>query len=141
MESKIDILSSLRQLFQDLVAPEVREIRGDLKAVDARFNSTDVKIEGMGARLDQKIDTVGARLDQKIDTVGARLDQKIDSLSGRLDAVAESLRSDIKSSAASIVAALENAALRGQLEEKDEVAHLRERVTRLEERLQAKTVI
>ena len=65
----------IKSAFQDIVAPEIHALRGDMHAVTERI-----------AALDQKIDGVDARLSGKIDAVDGRLGARIDALSGRLDA-------------------------------------------------------
>jgi hypothetical protein len=83
-----DVVQSVGQAVQDFVAPEVRELKGAVKALDVKI---DTKIEALEVKLD-------------------------------------SFRTEI-------LAALENATLRGRLEDRTEIADLRERVARLEERL------
>ena len=56
--SRMGVCDQIKKAFQDLIAPELHAIRGDLR------------------RLDQKIDGIDARLSAKIDA----LDQKIDSV-------------------------------------------------------------
>ena len=57
---------------------EIRELRGEIKALD-------VKIDGVEQKLNSKIDGVEQKLNSKIDGVEKRLETKID---GVMDAVA-----------------------------------------------------
>jgi len=58
----VGVYDQIKKAFQDLIAPELHAIRGDIR------------------RLDQKIDGADARLTVKIDGLDARLTTKIDSL-------------------------------------------------------------
>ena len=63
----------VKKIIQDLVVPELHEIKTKLATVEVEIR-----------RLDQKIDTKIASLDQKIDTKIAGLEQKIDSVKEEL---------------------------------------------------------
>ena len=63
------VYDQLKKALQDIIAPELHEIRGDIRALDQKL-SGDVR------SLDQKI----GGLSQKIDGVDARLTVKIESL-------------------------------------------------------------
>src|SRR5262245_11432977 len=65
----VGVYDQIKKAFQDIVAPELHAIRGDIPVLDQ-------KIAGVEQRLDQKIGS----LDQKIDGVDARLSIKIDAL-------------------------------------------------------------
>ena len=66
---RMGVYDQLKKVLQDVVAPDLHAIRGELRLLDQ-------KIDGVDARLASKIDA----LDQKIDGVDARLATKIDSL-------------------------------------------------------------
>ena len=70
----------VKQIFQELVVPELREIKAEIKVLQTEIKRLDEKIDLQGARLEEKIDAQGARLDQKIEAQGARLDQRIEAL-------------------------------------------------------------
>jgi hypothetical protein len=59
----------IKKAFQDLIAPELHAIRGDIRVLDQ-------KIDGVDARLGTKIDA----LKEKIEDVDVRLTTKIDAL-------------------------------------------------------------
>ena len=63
------VYDQIKKAFQDIIAPELHAIRGDIRLLDQ-------KIDGADARLTVKIDS----LDQKIDGLDARLTTRIDSL-------------------------------------------------------------
>ena len=75
----------VKQIFQELVVPELREIKAEIKVLQTEIKRLDEKIDLQGARLEEKIEAQGARLDQKIEalhnemrTEFRRLDEKID---------------------------------------------------------------
>jgi len=76
----VGVYDQIKRAFQDLIAPELHAIRGDIRLLDQKIDGVDarltVKIDGLDARLTTKIDS----LDQKIDGLDARLTTKIDSL-------------------------------------------------------------
>jgi hypothetical protein len=98
-----DVVQSVRQLLQDFIAPELREINSDVK-----------------------------RLDSKIDSETSRLEDKIDSRSHELSTDIKRVESKMDSGFAQLRSMLENANLRAELETTRDIANLRERVTRLE---------
>ena len=75
----------VEQLIQELVVPELREIKAEVKVLQTEIKRLEEKIDLQGARLDEKIDTQGARLDDRIGSLRnemltefRRLDEKID---------------------------------------------------------------
>ncbi len=74
--TRVGVYDQIKKALQDLVAPELQAIRGDIHGVRADIRVLDQKIDGVDARLTTKIDA----LDQKIDDVGVRLTTRIDSL-------------------------------------------------------------
>jgi hypothetical protein len=102
-----DVVQSVRQLLQDFIAPELRELKSDLKQVDA-------KIDSESAGLRAKIDSETKRLEDKIVSEVGRLEDKVDSGFAQMKTL------------------LENARLRSELEATRDISNLRERVTRLE---------
>ena len=88
---------------QDFIAPQLREIKSDVK-----------------------------RLDSTIDSGTSRLEDKIDSRSRELNADIKRVESKMDSGFAQLRSVLENANLRAELEATRDIANLRERVTRLE---------
>ena len=102
-----DVVQSVRQLLQDFIAPELRELKSDLKQVDG-------KIDSESSILKAKIDSETERLEDKIVSEVGRLEDKMDSGFGQVKTL------------------LENAYLRSELEATRDISNLRERVTRLE---------
>jgi hypothetical protein len=113
-----DVVQSVRQLLQDFIAPELRELKSDVKQVDD-------KIEAESSKLKAKIDSESSSLKAKIDSESKRLEDKIVSEVGRLE-------DKVDSGFAQMRTLLENAYLRSELEATRDISNLRERVTRLE---------
>jgi predicted nuclease with TOPRIM domain len=93
-----NILETIRKGVQDFVAPEVRELRGDIRALGAKFDALHAEFSALHAEFD-------------------------------------SLRSESRSNQQALMAALQNAILRGEIGTQREISELRERVTRIEDQL------
>jgi hypothetical protein len=78
---RMGVYDQIKKAFQDIIAPEIHELRGEIRRVDQ-------KIDGVDDRLGVKIDA----LDNKIDNMDVRLTVKIDAL--RTEVVAELRRVD-----------------------------------------------
>jgi hypothetical protein len=113
-----DVVQSVRQLLQDFIAPELRELKSDVKQVDG-------KIDSESSSLKAKIDSETKRLEDKIVSEVGRLENKIVSEVGRVE-------DKVDSGFAQMRTLLENAYLRSELEATRDISNLRERVTRLE---------
>jgi len=131
-----DVVQSVRQLLQDFIAPELRELKSDVKGLDLKIDSESksltAKIDTETKSLAAKIDTETKSLAAKIDSETARLEEKIASESRQLGADFKRLESKMDSGFAQLHSMLENANLRAELEATRDIANLRERVTRLE---------
>jgi hypothetical protein len=92
------VYDQIKKAFQDIIAPEIHILRGDIERLDQ-------KIDGVDARLTIKIDALRTetvsmkaellaeirRLDARIDSV----DTRIDSVDRRIDGVDRELRTAI----------------------------------------------
>jgi hypothetical protein len=101
--SMSDVVQSVRQVLQDFIAPELRELKSDLKQVDAKIDSETAQLRADFKRLEDKVDSDFSRLEDKMDSGFAQMRTL-----------------------------LENAYLRSELEATRDISNLRERVTRLE---------
>jgi len=86
--SPMGVYDQIKKAFQDIVAPEIHALRGDIRLlgqkIDAVDQRLDQKIDGVDERLGQKIDELDQRITQKIDGLDQRLSQKIDGVDQRL---------------------------------------------------------
>jgi hypothetical protein len=120
-----DVAQSVRQLLQDLIAPELRELKSDIKQVDS-------KIDSESSGLNAKIDLETTSLKAKIDSETSSLKAKIDSETSQIRTDIKRLEDKMDSGFAQMRTLLENAYLRSELEATRDISNLRERVTRLE---------
>jgi chromosome segregation ATPase len=60
------VYDQIKKAFQDIVAPELHALRGDLRVVDQRIIALDQKLE-------QKIDAVDSRLTIRIEALAAQI--------------------------------------------------------------------
>ena len=81
---RMGVYDQITRAFQDLIAPELHAIRGDLRLLDQ-------KIDGVDARLSTKIDAI----DQKIDSVKSELLSEIRRVDTRIDGLDREVRTAI----------------------------------------------
>ena len=93
--ARVGAYDQMKKAFQDLIAPEIHALRGDIRVINEKVTALDQKIDGVDARLTAKIDGVDARLGGKIDGVETRLLDKIKDLDVRLTTKIDSLRNEI----------------------------------------------
>ena len=81
---------------QRVLLPQISELKGEIRVVNARMDSLDEKfsgrIDGLDEKLSERIDRLGEKIDGverrlefRIDEVDKRLGAKIDDLDKRLD--------------------------------------------------------
>ena len=95
----VGVYDQIKSAFQDIIAPELHSLRGDIRVLDQTIVVLDHKIVG----LDQKLDGVDARLTVKIDGLRAEtasmkgeLLAEIRRLDARIDGVDRELRTAIE---------------------------------------------
>ena len=95
----VGVYDQIKSAFQDIIAPELHALRGDIRVLDQTIVVLDHKIVG----LDQKLDGVDARLTVKIDGLRAEtasmkgeLLAEIRRLDARIDGVDRELRTAIE---------------------------------------------
>ena len=98
---RVGIYDQVKSAIQDIVAPALHEMRGDIQAMHADIRRLDQKIDGVDTRLGHKIDGVDARLSARIDNMDTRLGDKIDSLAAQMghmkgELIAEIRRVDVR---------------------------------------------
>ncbi|MGD1090332.1 MAG: hypothetical protein ABR955_16635 [Verrucomicrobiota bacterium] len=109
-----DVVQSVRQLLQDFIAPELRELKGDVKL------------------LDEKIDLKFGSLSEKIDSETGQIKGDFKRLENKMDSDFKCLEDKMDSGFSQMRTLLDNAYLRSELEATRDISNLRERVTRLE---------
>ncbi len=95
-----NIYEQVKQALQDIVAPEIREVRGEIEGLrteirrlDERIDGLDGRIGGLDEKLVSKIDSLRSevtteirRLDEKI-VIGLELREKIAALEAKIAAL------------------------------------------------------
>ena len=89
------VYDQVKRAFQDLIAPELHAIRGDLRLVDQKIDGVDARLATKIDAIDQKLDGVDARLTTKIDSLKSELLAEIRRLDTRIDGVDRELRTAI----------------------------------------------
>lgn len=85
------VYDQIKKAFQDIVAPELHALRGDLRVLDQKIIALDQKIEGVESRLTIRIDALGAQ----IASHKAELLAEIRRVDNRIDSVDRELRTAI----------------------------------------------
>jgi len=87
----VGVSDQIKTAFQDIIAPELHVLRGDIRVLDQRVVSLDQKIDGVDARLTVKID--GLRTETV--SLKAELLAELRRLDARIDGVDRELRTAI----------------------------------------------
>ena len=132
MNGRVGVSDQIKKAFQDIIAPELHAIRGDIRLVDQKIDGVDARLTVKIDSLDRKIDVVDARLTVKIDS----LDQKIDWLDARLTTKIDSLRTETVSLKGELLAEIRrlDARIDGVDRELRTAIDIRERLATLEAR-------
>ncbi len=83
----VGVSGQIKTAFQDIIAPELHVLRGDIRVLDQRVVSLDQKIGGVDARLTVKIDalrTETVSLKAELLAELRRLDARIDGVDREL---------------------------------------------------------
>ena len=133
-----DVVQSLRQALQDVVAPELREHRVLLTALDSKIDSRTVELRSelaaMGSDLRSEIGAVGAEtggVRAEMGGVRTEFRSEINTVKAELDRVKLAVQSGFEK----LQHGLESAVLRGEVSTVRELADLRSRVERIEDHL------
>jgi vacuolar-type H+-ATPase subunit I/STV1 len=85
-----DIVTGVRQAIQDLVAPEIRQLQGNIAALDARISALekiqDAKFNELSARFDARFSEVDGRFNQ-IDARFSEVNARFNEVNTKLDAI------------------------------------------------------
>jgi hypothetical protein len=81
----VGVYDQIKTAFQDLVAPAIHELRGDIRVLDERITALDGKLEQKFATLDAKIAALDTKFTERIEGLDAKLDHKITMVEIKLD--------------------------------------------------------
>jgi hypothetical protein len=96
------MIDDIRELFQTLLVPQLEGIKGELKTVNTRIDSLDMKVESFRRELTSEIRRVDEKLSAEIrrveDTLSAdfvRIESNVDVRLVSMDQRMESLRREL----------------------------------------------
>ncbi|HHF98779.1 MAG TPA: hypothetical protein ENL39_04765 [Candidatus Aerophobetes bacterium] len=82
------VYENVKRALQDIVAPEIKALRVEIKRLDEKIETLGGKMEADYKRLDEKIDSLREveikRLDEKIESLSRGIGDKINSLRNEL---------------------------------------------------------
>ncbi len=87
---RMGVYDQIKSAFQDLVAPAIHELRGQMRVLEERLTALDQKIDQRSVSLEQKIDNLDVRLTTRIDSLRA------ESMSMKNELVSEIRRVDTR---------------------------------------------
>ena len=91
---RVGAYDQMKKAFQDLIAPEIHALRGDIRVINEKVTALDQKIDGVDTRVNAKIGGVETRLFEMLEHVDIKLSTKIDSL--RNEMISEIRRLDAR---------------------------------------------
>ena len=85
------VYEQIRKAFQDLIAPELFALRGEIRVLDQRIIGLDQKIDAVDVRLSTRLDGVRTEMGSLKNEILAEI-RRVD---GRIDSVDRELRTAI----------------------------------------------
>ena len=83
------VYDQIKKAFQDIVAPELHALRGEIRVLDQRIVALDEKLEhkisALDEKLEHKISALDEKLEHKISALDEKLEHKISALDEKLD--------------------------------------------------------
>jgi exonuclease VII large subunit len=90
-----NIAQTIQKAIQDLVAPDVRELKilvaALQKQIDQRFERVDQRFDALNEQIDQRFEAVNKQMDQRFDAQSREIDKRFDAQSKHSDAQFEAL--------------------------------------------------
>jgi hypothetical protein len=93
---RVGVYDQIKSAFQDIIAPELHAMRGQMRVMSERITALDQKIAGVDNRLTSRIDGVEGRLLEKFNDLDIRLNIKIDGLRAEMISTRNELISEIR---------------------------------------------
>jgi len=100
-----DVISGVRQAVQDFVAPGIQELRGEIKALDARISALEKIGEARFSEINSKLDSrfseiaskfsevnsrfseVNSKMDYRFSEINSKVDARFSEVNSKLDAI------------------------------------------------------
>ena len=87
--ARVAIYDQIKTAFQDLVAPAIHELRGDIRVLDERITALDAKVEqkisALDAKLDLRVGALDTKLTERIGALDTKVSERIDALDIKFD--------------------------------------------------------
>lgn len=87
----MSVYEQIKQLLQDIVAPELKAIHTEIKHLNDKIESVKTEILIEIKRLDEKTDRLDEKIDEKIDRLDEKIDERTDRLDEKIDRVDEKI--------------------------------------------------
>jgi phage host-nuclease inhibitor protein Gam len=76
------MIESIRELFQNFIAPQLESIKGEIKALDSRF---EARIDALDSKFEARIDALDTKFVARIDALDAKFEARIDTLDAKFE--------------------------------------------------------
>jgi len=93
------VYDQVKQAIQDILAPELQALKGEIRRVDERINALDAKIDARFREMEAKIVALDTKFETKfreMETKLAALDEKFETRFRELDSKFEGLRHEVR---------------------------------------------
>jgi len=87
------VVEETRQVIQDFLAPELREMRGILSSIDRRMESQDRRLESQDKRLESQDKRLDSQ-DKRFDTIEEAARARYENVIQRLETIQQSFAFD-----------------------------------------------
>ena len=89
------VYDQVKKAFQDIIAPEIHELRGEIRRLDQKIDDVDARLNIKLGALDNKIDNMDQRLTIKIDGFRSEMVSEMRRLDSRIDGLDREVRTAI----------------------------------------------
>jgi CRISPR/Cas system-associated exonuclease Cas4 (RecB family) len=90
------VIEEIRELFQNLIAPQLEGIRGDIRAADMKVESFRRELLVEIRRVEEVLSTDFVRLEQKVDLRLANVDTRLAAINEKMDLQRRELLAEIR---------------------------------------------
>jgi prefoldin subunit 5 len=80
----LNIYQNLKQAIQDVIAPEMQQLRGEIKALSAEIGALHQRIDSLEKSIDARFEAVNQRFDA-VDKRFDAVDKRFDGVDRRID--------------------------------------------------------